>query len=258
MRVLIVDDEEPGRVKLRYLLATHPQWHIAGECGSAAQARAVLAQAEVDLILLDIHMPRESGLDLARALCTQAEPPLMVFVTAYDHYAVDAFDVHALDYLLKPVTAARLAQALDRAGAMLALRQRGPYGQAVRNCLQAAERLAAGQPPDYLQQLTVRSVGKVEWVRLKDVLWIGAANNYVELHTGSRCILHRQTLQQLEGGLDPALFLRVHRSTIVRIDQIAALTVTGDGSYRLALRCGADVDVSERHVQAVRERCHRL
>lgn len=254
-RLLLVDDEELARVKLRYLLAAHPQWQIAAECASAAQACTVLADTSIDLVLLDIQMPGQSGLDLARTLCTRQEPPLIIFVTAFNQYALEAFDVHALDYLQKPVSGQRLALALARASELLTLRQRAPYGAAVRAYLQAEDRRAAGQPQGFVQQLTVRSVGKIEWVRIADVLWMNAANNYVELHTAQRCILHRQALNRLELGLDPASFLRVHRSTIVRIDQMAALSVIGDGSYRLSLHCGAQLDVSERHVGAVRARC---
>lgn len=249
LRALIVDDEEPGRVNLRCLLAAHPAWTLAGECASAAQARTVLAATPVDVVFLDIRMPQESGLELARSLGEQAEPPLVIFVTAHDSYATDAFDIHALDYLLKPVRRERLQQALTRAAQMLVLRQRGPYAQAMRAWLDAMSQ------PGYLQQITVRSVGSVEWVRLDEVFWLGAANNYVELHTAGRTILHRATLSQLEANLDPQRFLRVHRRAIVRTDQIAALSVIGDGSYLLRLRCGDEVGVSERYVQAVRKRC---
>jgi two-component system, LytTR family, response regulator len=252
LRALIVDDEAPGRRNLRALLGAHGDWEVAGECASAAEARTLLASVAVDVVFLDIRMPRESGLSLARSLCEQAEPPLVIFVTAFNAYAVDAFDVHALDYLLKPVSGERLAQALERAAQMLALRQRGPYGAALRAYLQAQ---TEGGAQEYWQQLTVRSVGKIEWIRLGEVFWIGAANNYVELHTAGRVILHRQPLSQLEEHLDPALFLRVHRRAIVRAEQIAALAVKGDGSYLLTLRCGDEVAVSERYVQTVRERC---
>jgi len=249
LRALIVDDEEPGRVNLRCLLAAHPGWLLAGECANAAQARAVLAATPVDVVFLDIRMPHESGLELARSIGQQDAPPLVIFVTAYDTHATDAFDVHALDYLLKPVRRERLAKALERAAHMLALRQRGPYAEAMRAWMQAQAQ------PGYLQHLTVRSVGSIERVALDDVFWIGAANNYVELHMAKRTVLHRATLSQLEANLDPQRFLRVHRRAIVRADQIGTLSVVGDGSYLLRLRCGAEVGVSESHVQAVRDRC---
>jgi two-component system LytT family response regulator len=255
LRALIVDDEAPGRYNLRYMLAAHSGWEVAGECASAAEARALLATCGVDVVFLDIRMPRESGLDLARSLCAAAEPPLIIFVTSFNGYAVDAFELHALDYLLKPFDARRLQQALARAEQMLALRQRGPYRDAVRGYLDAQAPSGADNPAPYLQQLTVRSVGKIEWIRIDEVHWVSAANNYVELHTATRAILHRLPLSKLEEGLDPQVFQRVHRRAIVRIDQFKALSVVGDGSYSLLLRCGAEVAVSERYVDAVRTRC---
>lgn len=246
IRALIVDDEAPGRINVRCLLAAHGGWEVAGECASAAEARAALAAGGIDVVFLDIQMPRESGLSLARSLGDQPEPPLVIFVTAFDAHAVDAFELHALDYLLKPFNAARLARAVERAQQMLALRQRGPYGQALRGFLDNRAN------PGFLRQVTVRSVGRVEAIDLDEVHWIGAASNYVELHTAGRTILHRLPLGKMEESLDPQMFLRVHRSVIVRANQLRSVDVAGDGSYVLQLRCGAAVPVSERHVRQVR------
>lgn len=251
IRALVVDDEEPGRINLRYALARHARWQVVAECASAAQARAALAATPIDVVFLDIRMPRESGLDLARELAQHAEPPLVVFVTAYNAHAVDAFDLHALDYLLKPLDDARLAQAVDRAERMLALQQRGPYAAAMRAWL--AEEEGKSAPSPYWQQLSVRSIGKIESVKLDAVSWIGAAGNYVELHTDGRTILHRIPMSRLAQHLDPARFLRVHRGAFLRTDQLASLAVTGDGSYEATLKNGERVPVSERYVQAVRE-----
>lgn len=250
IRALVVDDEEPGRINLRYALAAHTRWQIVAECAGAAQARAALAATPIEVIFLDIRMPRESGLDLARELAQQAEPPLVVFVTAYNAHAVDAFDLHALDYLLKPLDDARLAQAVERAERMLALQQRGPYAAAMRAWLEDGSKPA---PSPYWKQLSVRSIGRIETVKLEDVSWIGAAGNYVELHADGRAILHRIPMSRLAEHLDPARFLRVHRGAFLRTDLVASLTVTGDGSYEATLRNGERVPVSERYVQAVRE-----
>jgi len=244
IRALIVDDEEPGRINLRYGLAPYPEWQVVAECGSAAAARAVLAQQAVDVVFLDIQMPQESGLALARSLAQQDEPPLVVFVTAFNAHAVEAFEVHALDYLLKPFDDQRLAQALERAAAMLQQRQRAAYGRALRDY--------AAPPVQYWQQLNVRSVGRIECVQLDEVLWIEAAGNYVELRLAQRRLLHRVPIGRLEQHLDPASFLRVHRSAIVRRAQVAALERLEDGSSQLLLRCGDKVPVSERHLAAVR------
>ncbi|KQW89951.1 LytTR family transcriptional regulator [Massilia sp. Root418] len=256
VRALIVDDEEPGRINLRFALADHPQWQVVTECAGAAAARAALAQADIDVVFLDIQMPNESGLVLARELAQRQEPPLIVFVTAYNVYAVEAFEVHALDYLLKPFDDQRFAQTVERAQAMLAQRQRANYGAALRAYAQhtAQAPAHAEQPPAYWQQLSVRSVGRIECVQLEEVLWMEAAGNYVELHLASRRVLHRVTLSRLEQHLNPACFLRVHRSAIVRVGQIARLDAQGDGSYQAELRCGDIVPVSDRHLAAVKAR----
>lgn len=245
IRVLIVDDEEPGRLNLRYALAAHPQCAIAAECASAAEAHAALASHGIDVVFLDIQMPQETGLSLARALSLQAEPPLIVFVTAHSAHAIEAFEVHALDYLLKPLDDARLAHAVERAAAMLAQRQRRAYGDALRGYVNAAA-------SPYLENISVRSIGRIDQVRTANILWIESAGNYVQLHTAARGLLHRVALSHLERHLDPQQFLRVHRGAIVRREQIASLAVAGDGSYLLTLQCGAAVPVSERYVQLLR------
>jgi len=249
---LIVDDEAPGRVNLRLAMEAHPGWRLAAECASAAAARAALAAAPVDAVFLDIRMPGESGLALARELARLPEPPLVIFVTAYSEHAVDAFDVHALDYLLKPLNDARLAQAVERAEALLRHGQRGAYGQALRDYADAAASAADTRAAPYLDRIGVRSIGRVEQVRVSDILWLEAAGNYVNLCLGARQVLHRMPLSRLEALLDPAVFLRVHRGAIVRRDQVGRLETVGDGSYRLVLRCGAGVAVSERYVGALR------
>jgi two-component system LytT family response regulator len=200
------------------------------------------------VIFLDIQMPAESGLVLAREVSRMSEPPLIVFVTAYSEHAVDAFEVHALDYLLKPLSDARLAQTVERIGAMLAQRQREAYGAALRDYVDAG----AGRAVERLQRINVRSVGRIEQIRVDDILWVESAGNYVELHLEGRAVLHRITLNRLEALLAPEDFLRVHRSAIVRRSQIARLENIGDGSYRLTLRCGAAVAVSERYLNALK------
>ncbi|THC41590.1 LytTR family DNA-binding domain-containing protein [Massilia sp. Mn16-1_5] len=240
----IVDDEEPGRTNLRLAMEAYPDWRLAFACDSAARAREALAMHRIDLLFLDIQMPRESGLQLARELAQLPEPPLVVFVTAHSAHAIEAFEVHALDYLLKPLDDARLAQALERARLLLAGRQRGAYGKALR---------AYADGPAWLEQISVRSVGRIDQVQVGDILWFEAQGNYVALHTASNAPLHRVALSRLEAHLDPAQFLRVHRGVIVRRTQAVGLSVVGDGSYLLRLRCGAEVAVSERYAAAVRE-----
>ncbi|MCL4819143.1 MAG: LytTR family DNA-binding domain-containing protein [Vicinamibacteria bacterium] len=249
LRALVVDDEPLGRANLRHALAAFPRWRLLGEAASAAEARARLEREPADLVFLDVQMPRESGLVLARELAARPQPPLVVFVTAHQAHAVEAFELHALDYLLKPFDDERFRQCLERVEALLSLRDRAGWAAALRGY--AAD---AATPPPVLTTLSVRSVGRVESIPVADVLWIGAAGNYATLHlAGGREVLHRATLTLLESRLDPAQFLRVHRSALVRRDQCVALRVEGDGVYALELRSGATVAVSERHVQAVRQ-----
>lgn len=241
VRYMIVDDEEPGRVNLRLALDAHPDWSLVAECDGTAAARSALATHEIDVLFLDIQMPAEPGLVLARELSRLHEPPLIIFVTAYSVHAIDAFEVHALDYLLKPLDDARLAQAVERAGAMLRQRQRQAYGAALRNYVDAggAQRL---------EHISVRSVGRIEQIRVSDIEWVESAGNYVELHLAARSVLHRITLNRLEMLLDPGQYLRVHRGAIVRRDQIGRLAHSGDGNYRLTLRGGGELAVSERYL----------
>jgi two-component system LytT family response regulator len=248
VRYLIVDDEAPSRANLRLALGAHPDWQLVAECDGAATARTALGTQDVDVIFLDIQMPVESGLVLAREVSRLREPPLIVFATAYSEHAVDAFEVHALDYLLKPVNDARLAQTVERIGAMLGQRQREAYGAAVRDYVDAD----AGHTVERLERINVRSVGRIEQVRVADILWVESAGNYVELHLEGRTVLHRITLNRLEALLAPGDFMRVHRSAIVRRSQIARLETVGDGSYRLTLRCGAAVAVSERYLAGLK------
>lgn len=248
---VIVDDEPLARENLRHALAIFPRWNVVGEYESAAQTRDHLATTRPAVVFLDVQMPRENGLGLARTLAALDEPPVIVFVTAFERFALTAFELHALDYLLKPFDDERLKQAVTRAEGILDLRERAAYGQALRGYV------ADFGPGDravetYLQKLSVRSVGHLESVRVADIRWISAAGNYVELHLEQRTVLHRVAISHLEQRLDPAVFLRVHRSAIVRRDQCAALLVAGDGLYGLTLRDGTSIGVSERYVTDVR------
>jgi two-component system LytT family response regulator len=246
VRALIADDEEPGRTNLRLALAAYPHWQVVSECSSAAGVRSALASIPADVVFLDIQMPGESGLSLAASLCAMQKPPLVIFVTAYSSYAVDAFDLHALDYLTKPWHSKRFGQAVERAESLLALRQGEHYREAMLNCLNDTG-------ADYLDALTVRSVGLVERIPLAQVQWISAAGNYIELHLHARCLLHRVTIGKIEARLNPLDFLRVHRTAIVRRAECTALHTLGDGRYQIQLRCGAVAPVSERYVDAVRQ-----
>jgi two-component system LytT family response regulator len=252
IRALIVDDEELGRKNLQCAMEDHSHWSIAAQASSVSAARLALATHRIDVIFLDIQMPRETGLQLARELSEQSLPPLIIFVTAFNEHAIEAFELHALDYLLKPLNDTRLAQALERAESMLSLQQQANYGKALRHYVDDEQNKE--QPSQkYWQQVSVRSIGKIETVLLDDVLWIEAQGNYMQLHTSTRQILYRASMARLEQHLDPRIFLRIHRSAIVRKDQIGSIHVGPDNNYKMVLRCGDQVLISERYIAAVKD-----
>lgn len=254
-RVLIVDDELPALTNMQCVLAAEPGWQLAGSANCADQARAILALEPVDLILLDIEMPGQSGIDFARELCRIPGAPLIVFITAYDQHAVSAFDVFALDYLLKPFDDERFGHMLRRAEHSLSRQQRVAEGAAVAESLQAylRDRAAfdAGQQAPALTHLVIRSIGLTERIAVDEVIWIGSAANYVEVHLAGRVVLHRATISAMAERLPPEQFMRLHRSAMVRRSALRSLQVRPDGSHVALLANGDKVRVSDTHVRAV-------
>jgi len=252
IRALVVDDEVLARTNLRAALAEEPGWEVVGECESARAARELLPIVKPDAVFLDIQMPYETGLSLAREIVEAPSPPVIVFVTAFDQYAVEAFELQALDYLLKPFDDARLAQTLTRLREVFDLRERAAYRHAIEDATVEVESHREARNTAYLTRLCVRGVGSIESVDVAAVDWIASAGNYVELHLHDRHVLHRITMSMLERRLDPREFMRVHRTAIVRRKLLKALRVNGDGTYLADLTNGASVPVSERHASAVR------
>jgi two-component system, LytTR family, response regulator len=234
VRVLIVDDEKPARDRLRRLLAAHADVVIAGEAGSGEDALAQVAALEPDALLLDVQMPGASGLDVAASL--PEPPPAVVFVTAFDRYALDAFDAAAVDYLLKPVEPERLARAMQR------LRARG-----------VPTRPASAQPP---AQLLIPDRGRTHVVPLAEILWLEAADNYVVVHTPTRAPLMRRTLAGLLADLGGG-FLRTQRSAAVALEHVQELRPRGKGDAVIVMRGGVEAPCSRRYVAALRARLSR-
>jgi two-component system, LytTR family, response regulator len=247
--VVIVDDEPPARARLKRLLAAYPDVQIVNECGDGASAVHAIESALPDLVLLDIQMPELDGFDVLQSLELPRLPEI-IFVSAFDHYALRAFRVHALDYVLKPVEGDRLAEALTHARLRLADRQ-APDG-ALAGLLRE---LSADRPR--LSRIPVRSEGKVRVVDVAHVDWIGAADNYAALHCGPREFLIRETIARLEQRLDPAQFVRIHRSTIVRIDRIAELLPDLHGDFQVKLTSGATLSLSRTYRPRLEERFGR-
>jgi two-component system LytT family response regulator len=252
IQALVVDDEPLGRANLRLSLKDHSSWGLVAECGTVREAREILnSDATVDVVFLDVQLPQESGLTLAKELAALESPPILVFVTAYQHYAVQAFEFHAIDYLLKPFDDARFADALSRVEGLIALRGKGaPYRDVLRNYVEHAEAPTPDQ--DYLDRICVRSVGQIETIQVSSIYWIISSGNYVELHLPSRVVLHRCTFGEILRRLNPEEFMQVHRRAIVRTTLCQSLKVVSEGTYQLGLSNGDLVPVSERYVESVR------
>jgi two-component system LytT family response regulator len=235
LRTLIVDDEAPARRRIRRLLAAESDLVVAGECGDGLSAVAAIQSIRPDLVFLDVQMPERDGFAVVKAL-PPGPLPAILFVTAYDHYALRAFDVHAVDYLLKPFTGERFRTALARARERIV--QRSADGGLAR----LAETLR--NRPVYLARVPVRTGGRTVFVDLDAVDWLEAADNYVRLHVRQREYLVRETLAALEGQIDPDRFVRIHRSAIVQVDRVAEIRATSHGDAELALRDGTRLSVS--------------
>jgi two-component system LytT family response regulator len=245
LRVLIVDDEGVARRRIRRLLAAEADVTVVGECADGGSALTVIAKSKPDLAFLDVQMPELDGFGVVRSL-TPGELPAIVFVTAYDRYALRAFDVQAIDYLLKPFTRERFRTALARARERL--HERGRDDRLTR----LIDHLGASQ--HYPTRVAVRTGDRFVVVDWSDVDWIEAADNYVTLHVGAREYLLRDTLASVERQLDPERFMRIHRSVIVQLDRIAELHPATHGDVDVVLRDGARLTLTRTWRDAVQRR----
>jgi two-component system LytT family response regulator len=228
MKALIVDDEPIARRRLKTLLKAEPSVEVAGEAEDGASALEAIRRLRPDVVFLDVQMPGLDGFDVVELL-KEDECPVVIFVTAFDRYALRAFDVHAADYLLKPFDRARLRTAVTRAAALAAGEQQGP------RLHQLVDAVRAGQP---LRRFLVRSSNRVYAVRVDDVESIESAGHYVELRAATGTHLIRESIAAVERSLDPARFVRIHRSTIVNVDRIAELRPAFHGEYDVVLAGG--------------------
>lgn len=240
MRVLIVDDEPIARRGVRRLLESEPDVEIVGEAASGRAAVEAIASLKPDLVFLDIQMPEMDGLEVV-ATVTPEKMPAVVFVTAYDKYALDAFDLNAADYVLKPVDPERFGRALARA------RERKTRGPDVTE--QLLRVLSAARPQR--ERLVVRSAGKIQFVNIDDIDWITAEDNYVRIYAAGKTYLMRETVGGLEERLDPSRFVRIRRSTIVRIERIKEIRPLMNGTFELLLEDGTRVTSARRFREAI-------
>ena len=249
LRVLIADDEPLARRGLRGWLASDPDLTVVAEARNGAEAVELIRAHRPDLVFLDVQMPGLDGLGVLSALGSDL-PPAVVFVTAFDQYALQAFDHHAVDYLLKPVEEGRFRTALARARARVTA---GRPDAQLRSLL-AEWRPAAAQ---WLELIPTRSGSKVTLVPVDEVEWFEAADNYVRVHAGGRRHVMRETMKALDGRLDPKRFVRVHRGAIVALARIKELEALPSGDYRITLTGGATVPLSRTYVDAFEARVGR-
>jgi two-component system LytT family response regulator len=233
IRALVVDDEPLARSNLTVLLRRDPEIDVVRECGSGVEALAEIRGSKPDLVFLDVQMPECDGFDVLEMLGGGELPPAVVFVTAYDQYALRAFEAGALDYLLKPFDNARFDRALGRAKERIAHE---------RNPLPALERFA------------VKSAGQVAFVKASEIDWIEAADYYSCLHVGARTHLLRRSMAELDQELDQAVFCRIHRSTIVRLDRVRGLKLNESGEYDVLLEDGTRLRLSRRYRKQLQSR----
>ncbi len=238
LHVLIVDDEPPARDRLREVLGAERDVEIVGEAGDGLAAAQAIHDLAPDLVFLDVRMPEMDGFGVLAALSEDALP-LVIFVTAFDSYAVRAFDVHAVDYVLKPFDSDRLREAVARARDRLG---RAAGRDQERRVLDLLVELGPRQRP--LERMLVKTGARFEFVRAIDVDWIEAAGNYVTLHVGARAPLLRQTLSGIEKQLDPGRFRRIHRSVIVNLDRVKEIRPLSGGEYAARLHDGTKLRVS--------------
>lgn len=247
IRALIVDDEPLARRRLRTLLRAEPDVEVAGECGDGRRAVAAILEKKPDLVFLDVQMPVVDGFGVVETVGA-ARMPVVVFVTAYDTYALKAFEVHALDYLLKPFDRERFRKTLDRVRAQISGQRNG---QPERHLLALLKELKNGAKPP--ERLVVRTAGRIFFLPIAEIDWIEAAGNYVRLHAGKETHLVRETMLTIERRLDPQRFLRIHRSTIVNLERVRELQPAFRGDYAVLLRDGARLTLSRNyHEQFVR------
>jgi len=247
-RILIADDEPLGRARIRLLLAEEPWVEIVGETADGPSTIAAIEKLQPELVFLDIQMPGGSGFDVIETIGA-GRMPFVIFVTAFDRYALRAFDVHALDYLLKPFDRDRFRDALARARERIAHRSDTDLE---RKLLALVNDLKPGPQP--LERFVIKSGGRVFFLRARDIEWIEAAGNYVKLHVGTETHLFRETMNGLESKLDPQHFVRIHRKTIVNVERIEELRSSLAGECTVYLRNGAKLTLSRGYREGFQER----
>ncbi|HVX39240.1 MAG TPA: LytTR family DNA-binding domain-containing protein [Gemmatimonadaceae bacterium] len=238
IRVLVVDDEELGRDRLQSLLEQQPDVQLVGVCADGPSALEAIEREHPDLVFLDVQMPGMDGFEVIENI-DPAKLPAVVFVTAHDGHAIRAFEIHALDFLLKPFDQTRFEKALDRARGQVA-RRAGPVIDP--RLMSLLEELR--EERKYSDRMIVKSGGRVFFLRTDDIDWVEASGNYVRIHTKNEAHLLRESMKNMEAKLDPKVFVRIHRSAIVNIDRIKELEPWFHGEYIVIMRDGTRLTAS--------------
>jgi two-component system LytT family response regulator len=248
LTALIVDDEPLARERLMGLLSAEPDIEVLGECRDGEEAVSVIHDRHPDLVLLDVEMPRMNGFQVIDTIGAD-EMPMVIFVTAYDQHAIRAFEVRALDYLLKPFDRTRFTDALQRARAQIETQTTGDLGRRLIALMKDLKR----EPPK-TDRLVVKSGGRLFFQRADEVDWIEAAGNYVRLHVGAQAHLLRETMNGIEARLDPERFFRIHRCRIVNVERIQEMQPWLNGEYSVVLRSGVRLTLSRGYRERLQQK----
>ena len=248
IRTLIVDDEVLARDKLAIFLQEEKDFEIVGQCKNGIEALEALDASYPDLLFLDIQMPEMDGMELLRTIDVQ-KIPCIILVTAYDDYAIKAFEYHALDYLLKPFDRERFLMTIKRIREQMLLHSQG------NNNTQLLSYLKASLPgKKYVEKVVVKDGGKIFFVKTKDIEWVESAGNYLKLHVGKTIHMIRETMSAFEKKLNPQEFVRVHRSSLVNIDTIHNLENWGNTEFIITLNSGHKVQSGRSYYTAIRQK----
>ena len=247
IRALIVDDEPLARTGVQQLVEPLDDVTVAGEAADGPEAIRQIEAHDPDLVFLDVQMPEMDGLEVVQEVGVE-DMPLTIFVTAYDQYALDAFEAHALDYLLKPIEEERFEEAMERARQQLQRVEADALSQQLRGVLRE---YTAEEERESIERFTIRSRDRIYFVDVDDVQWIESEGDYVALHDGEDAHLVRKTMRELEEELDPGRFLRVHRSYIVNADYIEELRPLDHGTYQLRMASGTPLKTSRGYSENV-------
>jgi two-component system LytT family response regulator len=251
IRTLVVDDEPAARSHVVALLRDEADVEVIGECSTGVEALEAIERSSPDLLFLDVQIPELDGFELLRA-AGATRVPAVVFVSAVDEYALRAFEVRAVDYLLKPFSVDRFRSAVAHARAQLTHRHATTIGRQILDLLPEIRRVSPGR-----DRVLVKASGRIYFVRAADIDWCEAAGNYVRLHVGQQTHLVRDTMAHVEADLDPAQFVRIHRSAIVNVDRIQELQSTFGGEYVVMLRGGTRLTLSRGYREGLQSRLGR-